>query len=105
MPGAPLFLKNLRVDALPVIPDPQAKLPFVIVDFHFDLPRLSVPRGIAQRLAGNPVDFVADDRMQVPRRAFYLHPQDGGIPVSFIGCEFFSESADGQGKVVGDHRG
>src|SRR5439155_23037639 len=80
VPGAPLLLKNLRVNAAPVIPDPQTKASFVIPDFHFDLPRLCVPEGIAHCLARNPVDFVADDRMQVPRRAFHLHTEERGIP-------------------------
>jgi NAD(P)-dependent dehydrogenase (short-subunit alcohol dehydrogenase family) len=34
MSVAPAFGKYLRVNALSVVPDTQAKLPFVISDFH-----------------------------------------------------------------------
>jgi hypothetical protein len=51
MSGAPFFIKELGVHTLPVIPDPQPKLPFLVPDFHFDLPRLCVPEGVAHRLA------------------------------------------------------
>jgi len=77
MAGAPFSMKKLRVHTLPVIPDPQPKLPFVIADFHFDVPSLGVPEGVAHRLACNPVNFIAEYRMEVPRRAFHLHTQEG----------------------------
>src|SRR5262249_61842597 len=40
-------LENLRVNALPVVPDAHSKLPLVIADFHLDAPRLCVPEGVA----------------------------------------------------------
>ena len=95
MSGAPFFIEELRVHALPVIPNPQPKLPFVIPYFQFYLPRLCVPEGIAQRLGCNPVDFVSEYRMQVPRHAFHLHTKCGRIVVGFIGRQFLSESAHG----------
>ena len=49
--GPPFSIKKLRVHAPPVIPDSQPKLPFLVPDFHFDLPRLCVPEGVAHRLA------------------------------------------------------
>ena len=105
MSGAPFFIEELRVHALPVIPDPQPKLPFVIPEFHFYLLRLCVPEGIAQRLGGNPVDFVSEYRMEVPRCPLHLHTKHGRILVRFIRREFFPKSAYGQGQIVAHHLG
>src|ERR1700677_3304020 len=105
VPWARILTKNLRVNPFSVVPDPQPKLLCVIVDFHFDLSRLCVAECIAQGLAGNPVDFVPQNWMEVSRRAFYCHTEKGGIRDRSIGREFFSESAYGHGKVVGLDRG
>ena len=40
VPGAPFFTENRRIQTLPVVPNEQLKLPFIVPDFHFDLPRL-----------------------------------------------------------------
>src|SRR5712691_12361806 len=77
--GAPAFLENLRVDALAVVPDPQPKLPFGILDFHFDAPCLCVQECVAHRLTGNPVDFVPDERSKIPGLALHLHTKFGTI--------------------------
>jgi hypothetical protein len=47
--------------------------PFVIPDFHFDLPRLCALEGVARCPGSNPANFVSEDRMKILRRAFYLH--------------------------------
>jgi len=49
--GAAACAKNLRVNALSVIPDPQPKLPAVVVEVHLDPLGLCVPERLAQRLA------------------------------------------------------
>src|ERR1700687_5055907 len=95
----------LRVDALSVVPDSQPKLPFIIPNFHFYLARLCVPECISQRLTRNPVDFISEYWMQVPWGAFHRYLTDGGIPVGFIGREFFSECGYSHGKIVGHDRG
>src|SRR5215472_9598861 len=38
----------------------------------------------SKSLAGYAVDFVSQDRMQVPRRSFDLDRKDGGIVVGFM---------------------
>src|SRR5580704_17648876 len=105
VPWARMPAKNLRVNPLSVVSDPQSKMSCVIVDFHFDLSRLCVSECIAQGLACNPVDFVPQNRMEVSRRAFHRHTKKGGFRDRSIGLEFFSESAFGHGKVVGLDRG
>src|SRR5258708_4574267 len=92
------------VNALSIVLDPQAKLAWVVADFHFDPRRVRVSKGIAQRLGGNPVDFVADERNEIPWCAFDLYPKLGTLRAGLIGSESFSELADRRGKVVGDHR-
>jgi hypothetical protein len=77
MAWAPFFIKELGLHTLPVIPDSQAKLPFLVLDFHFYVPRLCVPEGVAHRLGCNPVDFIAEYGMEIPRCAFHLHTKGG----------------------------
>src|SRR6266478_5444284 len=90
VPGGPVFIKMLGVDALSVIPDPQPKMPFVIPDFHFDPLRLCVPEGVAKCLPCDPVDFVPQYRMEILGRAFHLHMKLGSIGVRFTGREFLA---------------
>jgi hypothetical protein len=73
VPLAASFTQNLRIDALSIVPDPHSKLPSVVLDLHFDPPRLCVLERIAQRFDGDPIDFVPDERSQFPRCAFQLH--------------------------------
>src|SRR5258705_2639715 len=58
-----LLSKKLRVNSLSIIPNPHSKLPFVIVDFHFNPSGLCVPECIAHRLRCNPVDLISKDRI------------------------------------------
>ena len=60
----------LRIDALSIVSKPHAKLACTVGDFRFDVIGVCVTEGVAQRFARNAVDVVADDRMQVARRAF-----------------------------------
>ena len=105
MSGVPVFIQMLRVDAFSIIPDPQAKLPFAVSDFHFYALRLCVLEGIAHGLARYPVDFVPQDRMEILRGSFHLHMKDGRILVDFTGREFFTQSGYRTGKIVGHYRG
>ncbi len=78
MSGTPISTKNPGIDPFSVVSNPQSKLPFVIADIDFYLPRLCVPECIAQRLGRNPVDFIAQDRTEILRRALHRHQKDGG---------------------------
>src|SRR5580700_4127763 len=103
--GASLLIKMLRVNALPIIPEPQPKLPFVIPDFHFDPLRLCVLEGIAQCFPCDPVDFVSEDRMEILRGSFNIHVKLGSIWVRFTGREFLTQSVYRQRKIAGHDRG
>src|SRR5262249_45423813 len=87
VPAAPASSWNARIKAFSVIPDPHAKLPLIIPDFHFDSPGVRVPECVAQRLAGDPVDLVPHDWSEVSRCAFHLETKFGRI---LAGSEFFS---------------
>src|SRR6266436_4257221 len=65
--GTSVSIQKLRVNTLSIIPDPQTKLPFVVAEFHFDPPRLRVLKGVTHSFARTPLDFVAKDRMEIPR--------------------------------------
>src|SRR5689334_6753915 len=90
-PGVRASAEDLWTDTLSIIPDMNPELLCVIIDFHFDATRLRVPEGIAQRLSGNPVNFVPQDRAQTPGRALHLHLKCGRGLVAFIGCEFLAD--------------
>ena len=79
---------------------PQPELPLVVVDLHFDPPRAGVPERIAQRLGGDPVDFVPQDRSQIPRRAFHIHAKLGAIPALLIRGQLLSQRGGRAHQVV-----
>jgi hypothetical protein len=103
--STPFVRKHRSVDTLSIVPDLQPKLPGVVRDFHFDPASVRVAKGVAQRFAGNPVDIVAQDRMEIPRRALYGHMDDGAILVRSAGCELVAQRADRHGEIVGGPRG
>src|SRR6266436_2520642 len=105
VPSVAVSIKMLRVDALSVIPDPQPKLPFVIPDFHFDPLRLCVLEGIAHCFSCDPVDFISEDWMEIPRGSFNLYVKLGCIWVCFTGREFLTQSINRQRKIAGHDRG
>jgi hypothetical protein len=86
VPGAPSGAQDCRVDAPSVVNDMQPKLPWVILDLHFDLSRPGVLERIAQGLGGNLADFVLDERTEVPGFPFDTHPKLGTIRAAVIGC-------------------
>ena len=48
-------------------------------NFRFDMVRPRVAESIAQRLAGDAVNLVPHDRMQIPRRAFHHQTERRGV--------------------------
>jgi hypothetical protein len=99
--GAAASVNNLRVNPLAIVSHPQPKVPLVIVDFHLYTFGVRMAEGIPQRLASNPVDFVADDRRQVPRFALHLHTKLGtmltGLSRREFGGKRFSDDSDRPG--------
>src|SRR5262249_9170261 len=94
-----------RLDALAVVADPQPKLAGAIGDLRLDAFRLRVPEGIAERLAGNAMDVLADNRVQVARRTFDRHPKQRGalLPVGVV--ELFGQGRDRLRQFVANDRG
>src|ERR1700676_1342354 len=105
MCGEAALVQHLWVDTLPVVPDVHPKLPFVVTDIHFDPLGAGMTEGIAQRLGRNPIDFVPEDRSELPGCAFHVHTKVGRIPAVLISGEPLSESADRPSKVVRDRPG
>jgi hypothetical protein len=105
MPGAATFVENLAVDASSIVPDPQAKLPFVVVDVYFYPLGVGVPECVAQRLTCNPVDFVPDQRSEIRWRALHIDTKLGAILASLVGSESFTEHAKRPRQVVDIKRG
>ena len=60
--------QGARVDALAIVTHAQLKLAGVVADLHFNPTGAGVPERIAQRLAADPIDVVADDRAEGVRR-------------------------------------
>ena len=70
----------------------------VIADFHVDPPRICVAERIAERLARNVVNLVADERFS--GFPFHLYTKLGTILTGSIRSEPISQCADRTGKVV-----
>ena len=105
VPGAAACIDDLRVDALSVVADPQAKAPMVIANVHFDPCGVRVPECITQRFACDPVYFTPYKRSEIPGRAFHIDTKVRRIRACLIGSQFFTERADGPRKVVGNNDG
>src|SRR4026208_2064096 len=96
MAGASL-LGNVRSDPLAIVANSQANRPLVKIDFRVNMSCTSVGESIAQRLARDTVNFVPNDGIQVPYRAFYNHTEGRGVPA----CEFVSHRAYGLHQIPG----
>ena len=69
MPFTAVSAEHVGGNPFPVIPHAEPEILFVVTDFNFDVLRRRVPERIAQRLSRKPVNFVAQDRMQIFRDA------------------------------------
>src|SRR5678816_2164873 len=94
-------LHGVLVNALPVITDAQAKVPFVVSNLHCDPSRLCVTKGVSQRFASDAVCLVAHDGTQTARGTFYLEINDRSFPGSGVLGEFFSNGRYCVGKIIG----
>src|SRR6266478_6223982 len=92
--GAPASIQDGRINALAVVPDSQPKLPLVVTNFHSDPLRVGVSERIAQRLAGNPIDFAPQQRSEVARCTFYHHTKVGRILTAGAGSKFVTKGTD-----------
>jgi hypothetical protein len=59
VPRLSILIQKFRINPFAVIAKTQAKLVFVIADFRFNPPCLSMAERVAQGFAANPVNFVA----------------------------------------------
>jgi hypothetical protein len=71
------LVQNLRVDSFSVVPDVHPKLPFVVMDIHFDSLGGCMTERIAQSLRCNPIDFVPEDGSEFSGCAFDEHTEIG----------------------------
>ena len=67
----PPRLKHLGVNSAAVITNENAEALDCILELDFDAVRAGVPKCIYQRFTTDPVNFIADDRMQRLRPAFH----------------------------------
>src|SRR5262249_26228294 len=68
--GAPALLEDLRIDATPVVPNPQAKVPRVVGDFQLDAARCRMGQGIEQGLSPDGTGLLHDRRIPLVGPAF-----------------------------------
>src|ERR1700730_2774038 len=99
MAGAPL-LGKFRSDPFAIIADSEVEQPLVKRDFRVNMGCTRLRESIAQRLARDAVNFVPNDRIQVPYRAFYNHTEGRGVPAR----EFVSHRAYGLRQIAGSER-
>src|SRR5271169_2779221 len=97
----PSFItKKLGANALPVIANPQTQLTLIIVYIHLDASCLCMVEGIAQGLACNPINVVAEYRIEVTQCALHGNIEDRRILSCFFGRKFLTESLNSKRKVI-----
>src|SRR5208283_1639441 len=65
----PLLRDNRRINALSVIPHPQAEALIVIADFDLDLLCVCMKKSVPECFSSDLIHFVAEDGMQISRLA------------------------------------
>jgi len=68
--SAALF-QDLRIDASPVVPNPETKLPTIIGDLYFNLATSRVRKCVQNRLATNRISLFDYQRIEIPRSTLY----------------------------------
>jgi hypothetical protein len=84
-------LKTLHIHVRRCEGAPGRSSDAAIGDVGFDPARLSVVESIAHRLAGNAIDFIAQDRMQFARRALHRHLEFRRIRGGLLGSQFVTQ--------------
>src|SRR6266700_8208838 len=67
-------MQYLRINAAAIVANKHSQLLHTILDLHFNAARLCVAKRVYQSFAPDPIDVVADDRVQRSRLALYNHP-------------------------------
>ena len=105
MPLAPLPRQNRWIDAFSIVPHTKPELLIVIPDFNLDLPSRGMVKGVAERLSGNPVDFIAQNRMQIARLTFHGDAKCRSAVVGWISGQFLTQRVHRPCKVICFDRG
>jgi len=84
--SAAFVSQDLRIDTFSIIANLHLQLLFVVQNFGFDSPRVSVAESITQSFGSNPVHFIPGDCVQVPRLAFNMEVNYGTILICLIAC-------------------
>ena len=77
MPLTSFSAKNLVADPFSIVSNAKPEMLFVVADLNFYAVCCRMPEGIAQRLRREPVNFVSQNRMQIPRCSFHHHIELG----------------------------
>ena len=86
----PVVGQDPRVNAPSVISNAHPEMPVVVPDFHVDSLRLCMTKRIAHRFAGDSIDLVAEDWLEVAWSALDLYAEDDGRLVGFLSREIRS---------------
>jgi hypothetical protein len=94
-------LEVLEIDAASVVAHAQLQLLVFVPDFHFDVPSLRVPEGVAQRFGGDLIDVIPQNWMKIPRSPLDSYVDDGalGIAIGPGRRELFSKRRDRDRKI------
>src|ERR1700751_3777036 len=90
-----------RVHALSIVSHTQLEMVVVVTDFDFHLARLRMPERVPQSFSGDPVNFIAQDGMQITRPSLNRDAKCRRTGVGGVGCQFFSQGIEISGEVVG----
>src|SRR6266850_175716 len=73
--GTRSLIGNLRINPTPVVSNMQKKLGITVGNLRFDLLRSGMAERVSQRLAPNPVDFIAQHGIELSLFPFRLHAE------------------------------
>ena len=82
--GAPAGLQHFGVDSFSVVPDVHTDPAAFVPDLGLDPAGLRVPERIPQQFAGDSVDLVLEQRVQILRLPFHSHSEDRWILPSLL---------------------
>src|SRR5271165_5143476 len=99
VPGAPLF-RDFQSDPFAIVADSQTEELLLKCEFRFDPGCVGVGESISQRFPGDAVNFVPNDRIQVPHRSFYSQTETRTI----LARQFLPHRPYGVRKVAGRER-
>ena len=100
VPGTSFCFESLGANAFPIIVNTHRHLLLVVTNGDFHAMCLCVAEGIAQPLSSYPVDFIPQDRLQLPWRPFHFDMKGGRTLLAIHRCKVSPQRIEGCGEIA-----